>query len=293
MLLKNNIRDFLDIYDAFILDIWGVLHDGIACYDGVLDSLKEMKRLNKKIVLLSNAPSRSKLSEEKLKEFGIERNFYDEIITSGETAYEHLKENQETGFKKYGKNFYHLGSLHQNSNLLEDLEYNEMDTKNLEKSDFVIVTGYHTNVKDELSEMNEIEICAKNNIPFICVNPDKSFIRSDGYEYRCAGNIADIYKQMGGKNLIYFGKPYPDVYQIAFSKLGITDKKAILAIGDGHYTDILGANNQEIDSALICGGMLSKELKITHGQLPAKNQIEKICKEHNIEPTYILSALKL
>ncbi|MFX6760178.1 hypothetical protein ABTH30_25075, partial [Acinetobacter baumannii] len=48
-----------DRYDGFILDVWGVLHDGERLYPGVDNALQRLKAAGKRIVLLSNAPMRT------------------------------------------------------------------------------------------------------------------------------------------------------------------------------------------------------------------------------------------
>ena len=49
---------FADGYDGFILDLWGVLHDGIRPYPGALDCLDRLAAAGKRVCLLSNAPRR-------------------------------------------------------------------------------------------------------------------------------------------------------------------------------------------------------------------------------------------
>ena len=42
-------------YDGFILDLWGVVHDGTAPFPGVLDCMGRLIAAGKRVVLLSNA----------------------------------------------------------------------------------------------------------------------------------------------------------------------------------------------------------------------------------------------
>jgi ribonucleotide monophosphatase NagD (HAD superfamily) len=48
-----------DNYDGFIVDLWGVVHDGIKVYPGVIDCLTGLQAAGKKVVFLSNAPRRA------------------------------------------------------------------------------------------------------------------------------------------------------------------------------------------------------------------------------------------
>ena len=59
--LLNKLNEISENYNAFIIDIWGVLWDGIEPYKGAISSLRKIKKSNKNIILLSNAPRRSDL----------------------------------------------------------------------------------------------------------------------------------------------------------------------------------------------------------------------------------------
>ena len=43
-------------YDAFFIDLWGVIHNGIKPYPGAVEVLENLNTLNKRFVLMSNAP---------------------------------------------------------------------------------------------------------------------------------------------------------------------------------------------------------------------------------------------
>ena len=46
-------------YKAYIVDVWGVLWDGIEPYENSTKTLKKLINLGKPVVLLSNAPRRA------------------------------------------------------------------------------------------------------------------------------------------------------------------------------------------------------------------------------------------
>ena len=50
-------------YDAFFIDLWGVIHDGVKVYPEAIDVLTNLNKLNKRFVLISNAPRPSKSVE--------------------------------------------------------------------------------------------------------------------------------------------------------------------------------------------------------------------------------------
>ena len=70
-----------DEFDGFILDLWGVIHNGVAPLPGSVDCMKELRRSGKPVALLSNAPRRVHSTVAKLREMGIDDDLYDHILT--------------------------------------------------------------------------------------------------------------------------------------------------------------------------------------------------------------------
>ena len=95
----------------------------------------------------------------------------------------------------------------------------------------------------------------------------------------CAGSVAMVFEKMGGK-VVYFGKPYPEVYNLSINNKG----KKILSVGDNLNTDIKGANLLNYDSLIISNGIHYKEIK--------ENGIETTSKNYEAICNYIQSDLK-
>ena len=53
-------------YDAFFIDLWGVIHNGVQLYPGAINVLENLNKLNKRFVLISNAPRPSRSVEKYL-----------------------------------------------------------------------------------------------------------------------------------------------------------------------------------------------------------------------------------
>ena len=47
-------------YDAFFIDLWGVTHNGFQLHSGATEVLRNLYKLKKRFVLMSNAPRPSK-----------------------------------------------------------------------------------------------------------------------------------------------------------------------------------------------------------------------------------------
>ena len=71
--IHQGMSTLADKYDAFLLDQWGVIHDGTTPYDGAVHCLNELIKRGKMIVLLSNSSKRLGNSLKKLDQMGIDR----------------------------------------------------------------------------------------------------------------------------------------------------------------------------------------------------------------------------
>ncbi|MCE3233040.1 MAG: HAD-superfamily subfamily hydrolase, hypothetical 3:HAD-superfamily hydrolase, subfamily [Rickettsiaceae bacterium] len=277
----NNLRSVIDNYDAFIIDLWGVIHDGIVAYPGVNDCLGQMKNKGKKIIFLSNAPRRAFRAVEGLIRVGVPDNLYDHIITSGEVTHEYIKSNKHG----LGKKYLMIGP-DRDADLINDLDYQLVSSP--ADADFIIVTGFDNDddiLEDKIPLLNE---CLIHNLPLICANPDYVIVRQSGKRALCAGAIAEKYADMGG-TITQFGKPYEQVYHKALSLINCKIDR-VAAIGDNLDTDIKGAINFGIDSYLIAGGILGEELGIKHGELPESGKLQLVCEQSGNIPKGVLPA---
>lgn len=283
----ENLREIEEKYNYFIFDIWGVIHDGDSLYPNVLKTLKRLKSNNNKIYFLSNAPRRAHKARIVLNDFGIEDSLIDGVLTSGEIVYNHLKQNQQKNYNTYNKKFYYIGPQ-RDRDLLEGLDYELVNDP--KEASFAIVTGFDDNENNLSQRKKEIEDVKNHNLTLICANPDIVVVKKSGKSFPCAGQIAQYYQSLGGK-VIYFGKPHHNTYKELMTTFNIRDKKDMVVIGDGLETDILGANNYQIDSIFITSGIISVKLGNEYNEMP---NIELLEKEINISksmPKYIIKNL--
>ena len=73
MKILDGIAPLADRYDGFVLDLWGVVHDGRRPYPGVADALAALKARGKRVAFLSNAPRRSHVVDALLTGMGLDR----------------------------------------------------------------------------------------------------------------------------------------------------------------------------------------------------------------------------
>src|SRR5258708_23754401 len=108
--LIDGMRDLAPEYDGFILDLWGVVHDGIAPYPGVLDCMGRLLEAKKRIVLLSNAPRRSDDVIRRIATIGVPGGLYHAVLSSDEEAWQHLAQRAEPFYAALGRRVLHIGS---------------------------------------------------------------------------------------------------------------------------------------------------------------------------------------
>lgn len=284
-----------DRYQAFIIDLWGVVHDGFQAYPGVVDSLNYLISQNKPLIFLSNAPRPDKVVMKKLIELGIHIQ-PDMILTSGDAVRHQLQHYEDAIFKQLGKCFYHLGAI-RNQDILADLEVNLTDK--LEKADFILLSAFLDEGEDLQQFQDFLQKAHARKIPLVCANPDKIVIHGSRQRY-CAGVFAAEYEKMGG-TVHYYGKPYPAILELVLKKLkdkGIHDKSKIMMIGDTLETDIKSAKIMQVDSTLVLTGNMEIILAKNKDKDKDKNILEKDFltnhfKKIDLMPTWIIPSLAL
>jgi len=264
----EGLRSVFQNYDLFFIDLWGVVHNGIELHENAIYALSKITEAKKNYILLTNAPRPNKNVRIFLEKLGLNKNMREKVFTSGEAALGYLKKNY------IYKKFYHIGPP-RDYDLFTDIKNEKV--KDINNCDYLLCTGLYDQHDQDLNYYKEL---LKNftSKKMICTNPDLIVDRGKKREY-CAGSVAMIFKKIGGE-VIYFGKPYPEVY----SQAANNSKKKIIAIGDNLRTDIKGANNMNYDSLVITSGV--------HNQEFAKEGIEKVLKNYNVKATFSQSILK-
>lgn len=243
-------------YDGFILDLWGVIHDGVQPYPGAVGCLEQLRRAGKRVVLLSNAPRRSGAAQEAMRGMGIADDLYDGIMTSGEMTRIQLERGDDPWFAKLGVRVFHLGP-ERDRNVLDGLARNLVETP--AEADFVLNTGPDDHRSPTSIEPFEATLreCAAAGLKMVCANPDLEVIRG-GERVICAGALAARYAELGGEVRL-IGKPDPAIYAPVLDMLGVAPDR-VLGVGDALRTDIAGATASGLASCWVLGGIHGEAL---------------------------------
>lgn len=243
-------------YDGFILDLWGVIHDGVRPYPGAAECLEGLRRLGRPVVLLSNAPRRAAAAAAMLRQMGIADDLYTSLVTSGEVTHEILRDRGPSWARGLGRRVLHLGP-ERDRNLLDGLDLAE--TVDPEAAEFVLNTGPDDQNPTDLAAFEPLlAAAAARALPMLCANPDLEVIRG-GQRVLCAGALAERYAAYGG-TVHAIGKPDPAIYRPVLARLGLP-RQRVLAVGDSLRTDIAGAAAAGIAACWVLGGL--------HGALAA------------------------
>ena len=234
--------------DVWFVDIWGVMHNGVAPFAQAVEACIAFRREGGRVILVSNSPRLTAGVQAQLDRIGVARAAYDGIITSGDVSRSLIA-------AWSGKAVIHIGP-ERDFPIFEGLGVN---LGNASTAACAVCTGLFDDERETpanysvlLSDLNQ------RSVPMICANPDKTVLRG-GRTIYCAGAIAAAYETLGA-SVSYAGKPFAPIYDVAFDIAATlcgapVKKNRVLAIGDGIATDIEGASRAGIRSVFIASGL--------------------------------------
>ncbi len=268
-------------YDVLILDLWGVVHDGVAPYPGALDCLARLRDAGKHVVIVSNAPRPAARVVEVLRGMAIDDALYGRVVTSGDAVRAAFVRRADPWYAGLGRAYLFLGK-ESDGDLLEGLDYRAV--AGVEDADFVLNAGLAA-ATEGVEDYDEVLRRARARaLPMVCANPDLVVVRG-GRREPCAGALALRYAELGGA-VRYEGKPHRLIYELCFEGLTGIDRRRILAVGDVLETDIAGARGAGIDSLLVTGGVLADAWGARRDAPPDPARLAAACAQARATPTF-------
>ena len=287
--IVNALSDISAQYDALFVDLWGCVHNGVRAFDAANKALIEYRTGGGIVVLVTNSPRPRAQVEQQLADFGVARDAWDSIASSGDSARSALF------LGAVGQKIYFIGTdaelpFFEPLKLIDDpIQISHVP---IEEAEGIVCTGLPTADGTPDDVRAPLLYAKQKGLKLLCANPDIIVDRGDKREW-CAGAVAQAYSEMGGTSL-YFGKPHAPIYDLARRRLSairpnIPDDR-ILAIGDGITTDIQGAIGEGIDSLFITGGLAAKETATVTQPDPEK--LSQYVVEKQLDPTYSIGFLR-
>jgi len=311
----EGIQSISSSYDTFLLDMWGVMHNGSKPYEGVIDVIHQLKMEGKKMIILSNSSKRVDNAKRMLKKLGFDESDFDQIITSGEVSYRMLCGDNTLQCSSWDvltnlinegkKKVFVLGSGDGDEDYIESSGWSLAP---IEEADLIVARGTFTinngngssiskkeNDDEYFNALNQsLKIAAERKIPMLVTNPDK--VRPEKGLPPMPGAIGDSYERILGedsKGLVKrIGKPYPEVYELAL--LGCEDSSKAVMVGDALETDVTGGTRSKCSTAWIVNdGIHVSEIGHENFDEGTKMVLEKFNddkgyeEEERLSPTYI------
>lgn len=270
-------------HDGFLVDLWGVIHDGERLEEGVREALVALAASGARVLFLSNSSRLGELLTEGLVAMGVPREAFLGTVSSGDVTRAALARRDPDVFagmrvESGSPRVLHVGNAGFVPWLFElGLDFCEHP----EEADLVIATG--TVPGDAaLAELRErLAPLAARGTPLVCTNPDR-VLPTRGTLALAPGAVAHAYEMLGGRTFLY-GKPHPPIYRGALARLGVAHDR-VVAIGDMIDTDVRGARAAGLASVLVTTGVHAAEL----GEAPDEAALASTFARHGAAPDAIL-----
>jgi HAD superfamily hydrolase (TIGR01459 family) len=246
--ILSSITELPSTCEAWIVDVWGVMHNGARAYAAASEACRRFRRGGGIVVLLSNAPRPFRAVEHQLAALGVDPQSYDGGLTSGDVTRGLLE-------AWSGRSLLHIGP-ERDKGLFEGLTA-RLSTP--DAAEAIVCSGLWDDSRETPANYEALfEALAARRLPMLCANPDLVVERGDKLVY-CAGALAALYAQKGA-DVLFAGKPHLPIYEHTFAALDRLAGRAlarerILAIGDGIDTDLLGAHRAGLRSVFIASAV--------------------------------------
>ncbi len=275
-----------DRYDSFILDQWGVLHDGSLPYPGAVECLERLRAKGRRIVLLSNSGRRAGPNVARLARIGFAPDLYDAFVTSGEATWLELAIRDQPFYRGLGRRCL-LFSRGGDRSVVEGLDLTLVDE--VGSADFILLGGIDAPPLTEADFEPVLNAALRRRLPMICANPDRVGLR-DGRPVLAPGAVARRYQAMGGRVRL-IGKPWPEIYRPCLAALNGGADESVVAVGDSLEHDIAGGIAMRLDTVLVQGGIYADHFAgLTAAETQAR--LAALCREHGATPTWTLPAFR-
>lgn len=305
-------------YRGWLVDQFGVLHDGVVAYPRAVALVRELAEQGCKVVILTNSARRAPHTLERLtKKMGFDPAWIAGVATSGDVTHRVLSleagEIDESLLPRDHALWRDLNPGRAGRRRCLHLTWSEFDHNNgidlarmgidvvdtPDDADFVCVhwldaiatqspSPHDAPHGQRLTSPEEVEAIARRaaelGLPVLCANPD--IVAGRGTRLLpMPGSFCLRYKELGGPpdKIHLLGKPNAIIYNmIRDSLLPGLPQEAVIAVGDSLEHDILGACDAGIDSVFITRGIHQDLLHV---------QQEEACEAEGLWDTDALSSL--
>ena len=239
----ENLEEIADLFDAFLLDAFGVLNVGDAAIAGAAQRVQILKDMGKHVLVLTNGacfPAEKALK--KFLSFGVPLELTD-IVSSRAALAVDIPQLADSGF---------WGVMSTYNSQVETFGIPWRRLEN-DSSIYDSASGFLLLSTLEWTDAQQMllkESLTKAPRPVLVGNPDIVAPRGDhlslepGYYAHELGSHLNIKAK-------FFGKPFSNIYDLAFSRLPDIAPSRVVMVGDTLHTDVLGGAAYGIKTALV------------------------------------------
>ena len=245
------LNQIIDNFDAVLIDQYGVLHNGQIPFDGAIECLVELKKLDIPVVTLTNSGRLKSANWKRMESLGFTHELIKDIITSGEIARKLIAEKLESGELRTGDSVTVI-DRDDDLSVLQGLGLNVTNSPTKETK-LILISGVRPENFTQDYYKSLLQESAQSGVPAICANPDTIMYTENGSSFG-PGIIAAEYESSGGQ-LVKIGKPFPEIFAAGLLALGNPKATRTLMIGDSPQHDIVGGQNAGCQTLLISNGV--------------------------------------
>lgn len=286
------VSEISDGYMGFIIDGYGVLHDGEDAFPGVVDALKELKERKKTILILTNAAGRAEAHKDKLRTMGITPSLYTAIVTPGQVIFDGLSTQKEDVFEKIGRRVF-LFNRQGDTSLLDGAGVEVVS--DIDLADFVVISGMDYPRKTIQDYEPLIRRAIQRRLKAICPYPDSLSMMTGGLNLLMGPTLLARRFQDSGGIVHYIGKPHSAIFRYCVEMLRKKDiyPAQTVMLGDTMAHDILGANAMGMDTCLFKSGLHAPNFAHCTNLYEVNATVKNLMATHNnIMPTYLIDELR-
>jgi len=284
--MLTGVAQLVGNYDGFILDQWGVLHDGVTPYPGARECVQRLRETGSRIVVLSNTGQSADRNLSLLRGMGFDADWFDCFVGAGEDARAALAERREPFHRALGRRCYAF-TRGGNASLIEGIGLELV--AGVEEAEFLVAIGIDSPPLGVADYEARLRAGIARKLPMVCANPDIVRVSPEG-TLAAPGALARRYEDLGGR-VFYHGKPYPAIYESCLRALEGCPRERVIAIGDSIEHDVLGAARAGLACAFIAGGIHAEALVERWGELPDAVRWRAFSAQAVATPEYVLPAL--
>ncbi len=285
--VHEGMATLMDAHDAFIIDQWGVLHDGSKPYPGALECLQRIRAAGKAVVILSNSGKRGEENARSIAAMGFTPELFDALVCAGDDARDAILNDPDPFYRALGPRCLAL-TRDTDQHLADGLE-RELVT-DVAQADFLFVLSMEPPHQSLARWEATLARAAARGLPMVCGNPDLARVSPDGRLLEAPGLLARRYEELGGQ-VRWHGKPHARIYATCLRNLPYP-RRRIAGVGDSLHHDVQGAAASGLSGVFIASGVHREALGIEFGETPEPAHCASLFAQAGVTPDHMVPVFR-